>query len=230
MMRINKFIASTGTCSRRKAEELIIDGNVTVNGKIVTNLGEQIDEENDTVCVYGRKIEVEEKKVYIMLNKPRGYITTNSEQFSRPSTVELIHEDARVFPIGRLDMSSEGLLLFTNDGEFANKLMHPKNKIEKTYIATVRVKPTKEQLERLMNGVDIGGYVTKPAKIKSISATEIEIKISEGKNRQIRRMCESVGVPVVFLKRISIGKLKLGELTSGEYKVLNDDEVSLIFK
>lgn len=229
MMRINKYIASTGTCSRRKADELIQEGKVSVNGNIVTNLGEQIDETKDSVYIYGSKISLEEKKIYIMLNKPKGYITTNSEQFSRQSTVELIHEDVRVFPIGRLDMYTEGLLLLTNDGEFANKLMHPRNKIEKTYIATTKAKVTDEQIKMLTEGVDIGDYITKPAKVHMISKNQVEIKISEGKNRQIRRMFDQVGAPVLFLKRIAIGGLKLGDLNLGEYKILNEEEIGKLF-
>ncbi len=228
MMRINKYIASTGTCSRRKADELIKEGKVSVNGNIITNLGEQIDELKDSVYIYGSKISLEEKKIYIMLNKPKGYITTNSEQFSRHSTVELIHEDVRVFPIGRLDMFTEGLLLLTNDGEFANKLMHPRNKIEKTYIVTTNIKVSDEQIEILRNGVDIDDYITKPAKVNVISKNQIEIKISEGKNRQIRRMCEKVGIPIILLRRIKIGNLELGDLKLGEYRILSEEEIKSV--
>lgn len=228
MIRLNKYIANSGVCSRRKADELIENREVTVNSEIVQNLGMQIDETKDIVCVYGREIKLELKKIYIMLNKPKGYITTNDEQFSRPSTLDLIHEGERVFPIGRLDMYTEGLLLLTNDGDFANKLMHPKNKIEKTYVVKVDEKISDEKIQKLINGVDIEDYITKPAKARMISDTELEIKISEGKNRQIRRMCEAVDIIVLNLKRTQIGNLKLGNLKVGEYKLLSKEEVDKI--
>lgn len=228
MIRLNKYISNSGVCSRRKADELIENGKVKVNGNIITTMGEQIDENNDVVEVSGKRIAINKKKVYIMLNKPKGYVTTNSEQFDRPSTKDLIKEKVRVFPIGRLDMNTEGLLLLTNDGDFANKLMHPSNKIEKTYIVTLRKKVTEEQINVLRSGVDIGDYITKPAKVKGISDFELEIKISEGKNRQIRRMCEAVNADLKNLKRIQIGNLTLGDLKLGKYRFLSLEEISNI--
>lgn len=228
MIRINKYIAKCGVCSRRKADELIINGKVSVNGKIATDLGLLIDEQKDIVRVKNKKIEIEEKKVYIMLNKPKGYVTTNSDQFGRKSTIDLIHENARVYPIGRLDMYTEGLLLFTNDGEFANRLTHPKNKVEKVYIAKVDSDINEEQLVDLRNGVDIGGYITAPAKIQNIGNNSLQIIISEGKNRQVRRMCEAVGLKVLELKRIQIGDLKLGNLPLGKYRYLTQNEIKSI--
>lgn len=228
MIRLNKYIATSGVCSRRKADELIECGKVKVNGNIVRTMGEQIDENKDSVEVSGKKITLNGNKVYIMLNKPKGYVTTNNEQFDRPSTRDLIKEKVRVFPIGRLDMNTEGLLLLTNDGDFANKLMHPSNKVEKTYIVTLRKKVTEEQINTLRNGVDIGDYITNPAKVRSISEFELEIKISEGKNRQIRRMCEAVNVDLKNLKRTQIGNLKLGELKLGKYRFLSLEEISNI--
>ena len=230
MIRLNKYIAECGICSRRKADILIESGKVLVNDIVIKDLGVIIDDTKDQVKVDGKTISKENKYVYIMLNKPKGYVTTNSEQFGRKSVIDLIDTDYRIFPIGRLDMNTEGLLLLTNDGEFANKLMHPKNKVEKTYIANVKGNITEEKIENLRNGVDIGGYITKPAQVRIISKdkNEIEIKISEGKNRQVRKMCEAVGLKVINLKRTSIGKLNLGNLKIGEYRYLNKNEIDKI--
>ena len=200
-MRINKYIAACGVCSRRKAEEYILSGRVRINDMVVSILSADV-KENDEVFLDEKKIELENKYVYLMLNKPRGYVTTNNEQFGRKCTLDLIKENVRVYPIGRLDMDTEGLLLFTNDGEFANMLTHPKNKIEKTYIVTTNTFVTNENVETLKKGVDIGGYVTKEAKVKKIGEKKIKIIISEGKNRQVRKMCSAVGLEVVNLKRV----------------------------
>lgn len=223
MERINKFIASCGICSRRRADELISKGKVEVNGEIVTDMGHKVDI-NDIVKVEGKIINKEEKKVYIALNKPKGYVTTSNDQFNRKNVIDLIDEKVRVYPIGRLDMYTEGLLLLTNDGEFANAIMHPRNKIEKTYIVVTDTLVTKEQIESLKNGVDIGDYITKPAKVRSISKDRLEIIISEGKNRQVRRMCESVGINLLNLKRVKIGNVELGNLQTGKYRYLTEEE------
>ncbi len=223
MERLNKYIASCGICSRRKADELIEQGKVTINDAVITNLGEKV-QEGDIVKVNNKEISKEEKKVYIILNKPKGYVTTNSDQFHRKSVIDLIHEDVRVYPIGRLDMYTEGLLLLTNDGEFSNKMMHPRNKIEKTYIVTTNTKVTEKQLENLRNGVDIGDYITRPAKAKMISENKLQIIISEGKNRQVRRMCEAAGINLLNLKRVQIGNIKLENLQSGKYRYLTEEE------
>lgn len=228
MIRINKYIAKSGICSRRKADELILNASVSVNGKIVTDLGIQIDEKKDIVKVNGKEIILEEKKVYIMLNKPRGYVTTSHDQFNRKSVLDLINEDVRIYPIGRLDMYTEGLLLLTNDGEFSNKIMHPRNKIEKTYIVTTDTKISVEQIEKLKNGVNIGSYITKPAKVKLIKNDTLEIIISEGKNRQVRRMCKAVKVTLTNLKRVQIGNIKLGSLKVGKYRYLSYKEIENI--
>ena len=230
MIRLNKYIAECGICSRRKADILIESGKVLVNDIVIKDLGVKIDDTKDQVKVDGKTVSKENKFVYIMLNKPKGYVTTNSEQFGRKTVLDLIDTDYRIFPIGRLDMNTEGLLLLTNDGEFANKLMHPKNKVEKTYIANVKGNITEEKIENLRNGVDIGGYITKPAQVRIISKdkNEIEIKISEGKNRQVRKMCENVGLRVLDLKRTSVGKLNLGNLKIGKYRYLNKNEIDKI--
>ena len=223
-MRINKYIAACGVCSRRKAEEYILSGRVRINDMVVSILSADV-KENDEVFLDEKKIELENKYVYLMLNKPRGYVTTNNEQFGRKCTLDLIKENVRVYPIGRLDMDTEGLLLFTNDGEFANMLTHPKNKIEKTYIVTTNTFVTNENVETLKKGVDIGGYVTKEAKVKKIGEKKIKIIISEGKNRQVRKMCSAVGLEVVNLKRVQISSLKLGNLSCGKYRYLTKDEI-----
>ena len=227
MERLNKYIASCGICSRRKADELIEAGKVKVNDQIVTNLGMQVSD-TDVVKVEDKVISKEEKKVYIVLNKPKGYVTTNNEQFNRKSVIDLIHEDVRVYPVGRLDMYTEGLLILTNDGEFSNKLMHPRNKIEKTYVVTTDTNVTKEQIENLKNGVDIGDYFTKPAKVKIVGNNKVEIIISEGKNRQVRRMCDSVGINLLNLRRTKVGKIDLGTLQTGKYRYLTEEEKNMI--
>lgn len=228
MIRLNKYIASSGVCSRRKADELISLKKVIVNGNIVEDFGMQVDENQDEVIVDGKKIALENKNIYLMLNKPVGYVTTNDEQMGRKCTNDLIHESSRVFPVGRLDMNSEGLLLLTNDGNFSNRLMHPSKKVEKVYIAKLNRKITDEKIELLKNGVDIGDYITKPAKVQKIASNAIKITISEGKNRQVRRMCEAVGLKVIKLERIKIGNLELGNLPKGKYRHLTKQEVKNI--
>lgn len=223
MERLNKYIASCGICSRRKADELITNGKVKINDIVVTNLGEKVNNE-DVVKVDNKIIQKEEKKVYIALNKPRGYVTTNSDEYNRKNVIDLIHEDVRVYPIGRLDMDTEGLLILTNDGEFSNKVMHPKNKIEKTYIVTTDTNVTNNQIEQLRNGVDIGDYITRPAKVKREGKDKIKIIISEGKNRQVRRMCEAVNINLLNLRRIQVGNINLGTLQSGKYRYLTEHE------
>lgn len=228
-MRLNKFIASSGICSRRKADELILNSKIKINGKIITELGINV-EEKDIVEFEGKVLKLQQEKVYLMLNKPTGYITTSIEQFGRKCVLDLIEEDLRVYPIGRLDMDTEGMLLLTNDGDFANKLMHPKNKIKKSYIVTVDKEVELNKLEKLRNGVDIGDYITKPAEAQMLDKNHLKIVISEGKNRQVRKMCSAVGINLISLKRESIGNLKLGNLKLGKYRKLTDEEINKIFK
>ena len=224
MERLNKFIASCGICSRRKADELIQSGRIKVNGEVVKDLGVKVSLE-DKVELDGKTISKEEKKVYLMLNKPVGYVTTVSDEKGRKNVLDLIYEDVRVYPIGRLDMYTEGLLLLTNDGDFANKLMHPKFEIDKRYIVTTDTKVTRKMLETLRNGVNIGDYVTREAKVEKIDEDNISITIHEGKNRQVRRMCEAVGIKVLKLKRTNYGPLSLGELPVAKYRHLTDFEL-----
>ena len=228
-IRLNKYIASTGVCSRRKAEEYITSGRVSINGNIVTELGTQV-ETGEVVCIDGMEITLEERKVYIMLNKPKGYVTTAKEQFSRKSVLDIVKVKERVYPVGRLDMDSEGLLLLTNDGDFANNIIHPTKHIAKKYEVVLKVKITEDMIKLLKEGVDIGGYTTRPAIVEKIKDTLVHITIMEGKNRQVRRMCEAVGNKVINLKRIAIGNLELGKLKTGTYLELSSKDIEKIFE
>ena len=231
MIRINKYIAECGVCSRRKADVLIQNKKVLVNGNIIDTLGTMIDEDKDVVTINKKVIKKKKKLVYIMLNKPKGYVTTSIEQFGRKSVLDLIDIKQRIYPVGRLDMYTEGLLLLTNDGDFANMLMHPKNKIKKTYIVKVKGNVTEDKIQKLRNGVDIGGYITKKAEVTEIKDSSLfQIVISEGKNRQVRKMCESVGLQVINLKRVKIGSLELGDLPVGKYRLLNDKDIEEIIE
>lgn len=231
--RIQKIIADAGYCSRRKAEELISKGKVTLNGRTV-KLGDKAGSK-DIIAVDGERIYIPKKKnkIYIMMNKPRGYVTTVSDELDRKCVMDLLEGlEERVYPIGRLDRNSEGLLLFTNDGEFANNIMHPSRHISKTYRVTVRPDISDEQLVRLSEGVEIDGKKTLPANVvvkdKQPGRVVILITIKEGRNRQIRKMCEAVGLEVARLRRISIGPLKLGMLKPGTYRELTPDELRAI--
>ena len=231
-IRLQKFMSECGVASRRKSEEIIAEGKVTVNGE-KAEIGCKIDPERDRVKVNGKKIERPNKFIYLMLNKPRGYISTMSDEQGRKCVAELVSDaDARVYPIGRLDKDSEGMLLFTNDGEFANKMMHPSGGMTKTYRVTVRPSITEEQINKMMTGMMLDGKKTLPADIKILinepGRVVLEITISEGRNRQIRRMCEGVGLQVARLKRISTGRLKMGMLQPGKWRRLTKAEVKLL--
>lgn len=228
-IRLQKFLAQCGIASRRKAEEYILQGRVRVNGNVVTELGVKVSP-YDHVEVDGKPVRPEKKKIYIMMHKPRGYVTTVRDPEGRKTVLDLLYGvEERVYPVGRLDYDTSGLLLLTNDGDFANLLMHPRNEILKVYIATVKGKPSEKALERLRNGIEIDGYVTAPAYVKVLNVyenkTKLEITIHEGRNRQIRKMCEKVGHPVVRLKRIAYGTLELGDLKPGEWRYLDENEV-----
>ena len=228
-IRLQKFLSECSVASRRKSEELIRDGKVWVNGK-KASIGDKVDPKRDDVTVNGKKVTVVKQKYYIMLNKPRGYVTTMSDELGRKCVAELVLDvGATVYPVGRLDRDSEGMLLLTNDGEFANSVMHPRKHISKTYRVTVRSSVSKEQTEQLENGVLIDGRETLPAEVAVLEKTDarsvLQIKIFEGRNRQIRKMCEEVGLEVIRLKRTSIGSLKLGMLQPGKWRELTADEV-----
>ena len=231
-VRLQKFMADNGIASRRKSEELIAEGRVKVNGK-VAQIGDKIDPKHDVVSVNGRKIVRETGYVYLALNKPRGYVTTMSDEMDRKCVAELVADvGKRVYPVGRLDRDSEGLLLITNDGEFANAMTHPSRHISKTYRVSVRPKITEDQITVLTSSMMIDGRKTLPAEVRVVSSEEdksvLEIVLYEGRNRQIRRLCEEAGLETVRLKRIAIGQLKLAGLKVGEYRSLTHDEVSLL--
>lgn len=233
-IRLQKIISESGVCSRRKAEELISKGLVKVNGQ-VCKIGDKADPSKDIITVDGQKLKFERKKKYryIMLNKPRGYVTTMSDELDRKNVTELLDGiDERVYPIGRLDKNSEGLLLFTNDGKFANDIMHPSRHITKTYRVTVRPGVNEEQLVKLSEGVMIDGKKTLPAAVHVLDnkpgRVVLQITISEGRNRQIRKMCEAVELEVARLKRTSIGPLKLGMLKPGTWRDLKPDELRAV--
>ena len=232
-IRLQKFLAENGVASRRKSEELIERGKVRVNGH-PAQLGDKVDPKRDIVTVSGERIEpVASGNVYIMLNKPRGYVTTMSDEMGRKCVAELVAEvEERIFPVGRLDKDSEGLLLSTNDGEFANMMTHPSMHISKTYRVTVKPAADEEQLVALSSGVEIDGRKTMPASVQVMSEDRdrsvLQITIHEGRNRQIRKMCEAVGLETIRLKRISMGSLKLGSLPVGKFRDLKKEEVSAL--
>lgn len=231
-MRINKYIAQAGVASRRKADELIAAGNVKVNGAVLREPGYDV-EEGDVVEVNGRRIEAQEKKVYILLNKPLGYVTTVSDDKERLTVMDLVQDvDARIFPVGRLDYNTSGMLIMTNDGDFAYKLTHPKHELTKTYRARVAGVLSTEKVWKLRNGVDIGGFVTSKARVDVVrglpKSTIVDITIHEGKNRQVRKMFKAVGNNVQELERIAIGNIRLGRLAEGHYRKLTREEVEYL--
>lgn len=230
-MRLQKFIAQCGIASRRSAEKIIESGRVKVNGEIVDYQGLVIDPDNDVVEVDGQRIEAETQKYYIMLNKPKNYVTTVSDDLGRPTVMQLVSDiKARIYPVGRLDFDTTGLLIMTNDGDFANILAHPSHTVNKVYIARIDKPLTEEQLKALCSGVELDGVMTAPAKAENIKRPqkgyEVKITIHEGRNRQVRRMLEIVGANVMSLKRISVGSLTLGNLPEGKWRRLSDAEIN----
>ena len=231
-MRINKYIASAGVCSRRKADELIAQGKVKVNGAVLTEPGYDVTED-DLVMVNGHYIEGSDKLVYYILNKPAGYVTTTADEFGRPTVLDLLTDiKTRVFPVGRLDYETTGLLILTNDGDLANHITHPSKKVFKTYIAEIDGEISLHEADRLAKGVTLDdGYLTKPAQVKILKQgnhSVAEIRISEGKNRQVRRMFKAIGSHVVALQRVSIGNIQLGHLHEGHYRKLSKEEIDYL--
>lgn len=236
-MRLQKFLSNSGVCSRRKAEELILNGNVKVNGNIITELGTKVDSEKDEVVLNNKKIKLTEEYKYILLNKPVGYVTTVKDQFDRPIVLDLVKGcNANLLPVGRLDMYTSGALILTNDGDFIYKITHPKNEIEKTYNATVSGIVTEKDVEDLTNGVEVDDYITGTAKVKILkidkvkNISRIEITIHEGKNREVRKMCEAIGKKVIALHRSKIGNINVKSLKIGEWRYLSDKEIALLKK
>lgn len=231
-MRINKYLAQSGLASRRKVEELITAGKVKVNGKVVRDLATDI-KDTDIVQYDGQVIRPSKKYVYIKLNKPKGYVTTVSDDKERKTVMELLRGvHTRVYPIGRLDYDTEGLLLLTNDGDITNIITKPNSDIQKTYLVHIESGITNEEIKKMTLGVKIDDYTTKPCSIELIETSEklskLRMTISEGKNRQIRRMFEAMGKNVIFLRRVQIGEIKLGGISRGEYKELTPKELKYL--
>jgi 23S rRNA pseudouridine2605 synthase len=229
--RLQKIISAAGITSRRASEALILNGQVTVNGIVVTELGSKADPSTDTITVDGKALKISAQRLYILLNKPTGYITALKDSQGRPLVTDLLKDvPDRVYPVGRLDYNTEGLLLLTNDGEWANRLMHPSHEIEKEYHVRVRGKVIDQQLKRMAEGVELEDGMTAPAVVNLVKSGEqndwISVAIHEGRNRQVRRMCEAVSLSVVRLKRIRYGTLMLGTLRAGQFRYLTEAEVS----
>jgi 23S rRNA pseudouridine2605 synthase len=233
MERIQKIIAHAGICSRRKAEQYIAEGRVTVDGERISEPGIKVDPEQVVITVDGKPIQ-QEKHIYVLLYKPRGYVTTLSDPQGRPIVTDLLPPiKERLFPVGRLDLDSEGALLLTNDGALANKVLHPRFEVNKTYEATVKTPPKKSDLRRLEQGIVLDGQKTWPARLRVLNSQKgaaiIEVIIHEGKKRQVRKMFQAVGHPVIRLKRTAYGGLKLGNLTEGKCRFLNKNDIKRLF-
>ena len=230
-VRLQKYLANQGVCSRRKAEEYIVEGFIKVNGKIVTELGTKINPEKDEVLFKGEKVGKVDKKVYILLNKPIGYVTTTKDQFNRDTVLDLVNIKEKILPVGRLDMYTSGAIILTNDGEFIYKVTHPKYEIEKTYNVTVKGIITEEEMKMLKQGVKIDDYISGKAKVRILKIdkekeiSRIEITIHEGKNREVRKMCASIGKKVLALHRSKIENIDVKNLKLGEWRYLTKKEV-----
>lgn len=225
------MIANAGITSRRKAEEMIISGVVSVNGKVIDELGYKVDPNHDEISINGKKINLIEEKLVVLFNKPQGVITTMEDPEGRKKVVDFIDVGVRVYPVGRLDYETEGLILLTNDGELANRLMHPKYELGKTYEVIVKGIPTESELDILRQGIQLEEGMTSPAEIKLVGTNRVNkakllVTIHEGKNRQIRRMFKYIKYPVVFLRRIKYGFLSLNGVEIGKYRILSSEEVS----
>ena len=234
--RLQKYLANQGVCSRRKAEEHILNGDVQVNGKVVTELGIKINPETDEVIFKGNKVRKAEKKVYILLNKPIGYVTTTKDQFDRNTVLDLVKVKEKILPVGRLDMYTSGALILTNDGEFIYRVTHPKYEIEKTYNVTVKGIVTKEEVEALKQGVKIDNYTSGKAKVKILKIdkekdiSRIAITIHEGKNREVRKMCNAIDKKVLALHRSKIENISVKNLKIGEWRFLTSKEVESLLE
>lgn len=232
LVRLQKYIADCGVVSRRKAEELILENKVKVNEKIVNKMGAKINPFNDLVKVNDKLIKLQSKRVYILLNKPVGFITSTEDELDRPTVLDLVQIQERIFPVGRLDLDTSGLLILTNDGDLSHKLMHPSHDVDKKYVVDVLGVPTFKKIDALRRGVKIEDYKTSPANMEIIksrgNSTVFEITIHEGRNRQVRKMFELIGHPVLKLKRIAIGTLVLGRLKEGMWRNLKQPEIDYL--
>jgi len=234
-IRLNKFLSQTGIASRREADRMIVEGRVRVNGRTIQVLGYKIDDARDRVEVDGKRVKKDENLIYLMLNKPSGYLVTLKDPFRRPTIKDLLPNlKKKVFPVGRLDYDSEGLILFTNDGELAYRLTHPRFKVKKTYLVRVTGSPDSTNLSRLERGILLEGRKTAPARISRLSdspkRTLLRIEIHEGRKREVKRMCEAIGHRVLKLKRIGFAGLALGKLTNGNYRFLHQREIDNLKK
>lgn len=236
-IRLQKFLANCGIASRRKCEEYILDGKVKVNDVLVTQLGRKINPEKDIVYFDGKLVQAKDNDyIYILLNKPIGYVTTVKDQFHRDTVLDIVKVKERVVPVGRLDMYTSGAIILTNDGDFVYKVTHPKNEVNKTYTVTLIGVVTEEEVQRLRNGVEIDtGFVTSKAKVKILkidhenNLSRLEITIHEGKNREVRKMCEAIGKKVIALHRTKIGELTVKDLKIGEWKYLGEKDLQKIW-
>ena len=235
-VRLQKYLANCGIASRRKCEELILEGKISVNGEVVTELGVKVNPDVDKITYCGKKVENSEKMVYILLNKPIGYVTTAKDQFNRDTVLDLVKVKERVVPVGRLDMYTSGALILTNDGDFVYKITHPKHEVTKTYTVTLHGIISVEAVENLKNGVQIDDYITRPARVKILKTDEeknisrLEITIHEGKNRQVRKMCEAIGRKVLALHRSKIGNIGVKDLKIGTWRYLKEEEKNSLIK
>ena len=234
--RLQKYLANCGVASRRKCEEYILQGKVKVNGETVTELGTKINTEKDIIEFENKPVKENKKHIYILLNKPIGYVTTSDDQFGRDTVLDLVKVRERIVPVGRLDMYTSGALILTNDGDFVYKVTHPKHEINKTYTVTIKGIIQDNEVEQLRNGVEIEDYTTKPAKVKILKTdvekdiSRLEITIHEGKNRQVRRMCEAVGRKVLALHRSKIGSIGVKDIELGKWRYLSAKEVEQLIK
>ncbi|MFL0196399.1 pseudouridine synthase [Clostridium sp. WILCCON 0269] len=230
--RLHKYMASCGVASRRKCESIILEGRVKVNGVTINNLGSTIDDKIDEVLVDDKKINKKNEKKYILLNKPKGCISSVKDDRGRKTLLDIVKVNDRIYPIGRLDYNTSGIIILTNDGEVYNNIAHPGRNKCKVYIATIKGVPSSDNIKRFENGIDIGGYITAKAEFKIIStsknSSKVRIGIHEGKNRQIRKMCDAIGHSVIALTRIAIGDIKLGDLKEGQWRYLTETEIQYI--
>lgn len=235
-IRLQKFLASCGVASRRKCEEIILQGRVKVNGQVILELGTKINPSKDIVEFNNKIIKADEKHVYILLNKPIDYVTTAKDQFGRKTILDLVKINKRIVPVGRLDMYTSGALILTDDGDFVYKITHPKHEINKTYTVTIKGIPTKDEITSLEQGVDIGGFITSKARVKILkidyekNIARLEITIHEGKNRQIRKMCESINKKVIALHRSKIGNIDVKNIELGKWRYLTQKEIEELLK
>ncbi len=234
LLRLQKYLARCGLASRRRAEEMIRQGRVTVDGEKITDMGAKIDPDGQRICLDGIPVTLEEQPITLLLNKPRGYVTTLSDPQGRPIVTSLLPGiRARVFPVGRLDLDTEGALILTNDGNLAESIQHPRFEVKKTYEALVRGCPSRRDLLRLEKGIVLDGKITSPARVALIKkkgdTTLVRVTIHEGRKRQVKKMFSAVGKPVLLLKRIAYGHLFLQELPVGEYRILSHDDIKKIF-